>query len=653
MRTLKGAGIILAGIVGAAAFIFLFAAYVFGLLWVSKNVLDYLNIAATIAFATCVFVLLPLSLFRVTRSFSAYGFYISSVIFGVSTWILGFLVTFQHWGAMGLILGVILGGVGIVPIGILASAFNSVWPQVGDLTLGLVVTFCARMIAVMLAQRVDRDQASIDSTPTSVSTSPTSCSPMPHAAEKWTEWKRLDRIKGQQIIMTALYVLVVGGLAVHEALHPSRSNYDYPQLVANLNAHPIASVSGALLPAVMFSPLVYWMFGWILRRNAARFKNCEHCAETIKAAAKVCRYCGRDVALARQLEVGARKRAEDEPGQREADVVSAMDQAQSHNPRLPLRVALVPASVLGLVLLLGVVVPWLADTHKTLVPASTKVTADQIEEADTAYRKGDYATALRLIRPLAEHGNAVSQTFLGAMYSNGDGVAQNSAEAAKWYRLAADRGNASAQYFLGIMSSNGKGVSRNDTEAVRWFRLAADQDNVAAQNNLGVAYEHGLGVPRNSAEAARWYRLAADGGFVDAQFNLGQMYFAGPIEMQNSVEAVKWFRRAADRGSANAQYFLGIMYSNGSGVTKDYFTAYIWTNLALAQGDSVVRDVAEKLRDLVEQSLTPARLAQAKKLLQSKSTDRANLLSDADIGVSSAAPAQKQSGQGGTPSTRR
>ena len=34
---------------------------------------------------------------------------------------------------------------------------------------------------------------------------------------------------------------------------------------------------------------------WGIRRYNARFKICEHCAERIKAAAKVCRYCGRDV----------------------------------------------------------------------------------------------------------------------------------------------------------------------------------------------------------------------------------------------------------------------------------------------------------------------------------------------------------------------
>jgi hypothetical protein len=633
MPTPNGAGTILAGIIGAVALIFtlafFWAVYIAGLLWVSKNVLDYLNIAAVVAFATCILVLLPCALFRFTRKFSAYGFLISSVFFGLSTWVLAFLVTFQHWGVTGLFVGLFLGGVGVVPIGLMASAFNAAWPQVGDLILGVVLTFGARAIVFLLSQSIYRDQAGICANSPPNYTAPIVRSPILYAKEKWKALARFDRIQSQQVIITALYVLFVGGLAVHDALHPSRSNYDYHQLVANLNAHPVSSVSGALLPAVIFSPLVYWMFGWIFRRNAARFKICEHCAETIKSEAKVCRYCGRDVAPPRQMEVGARQRTEDEQRQLGAHanrvdpvlaasatgVINPTYEAQSRKPRQLSRPGLVTACVLGLVLF-GSVGVWIAP-HRALVEPSTKIAADPIDEADTAYRKGDYATALRLIRPLADKGNAAAQNLLGSIYSAG------------------------------------KGVPRNDAEAVRWLRLAADQNNVVAQNNLGMAYENGLGVPRNSAEAARWYRLAAERGFVDAQFNLGQMYFAGPVEMQNSVDAVKWFRLAANRGNAAAQYFLGVMYVNGSGVMRDYFNAYIWFSLALAQADSDLRDTAEKFRDWVEANLTPAQLAQAKKFLQLKSTDKANLLSDADFGVIPETLAQKQSGQGGTSSTRR
>ena len=91
MGALKGAGAILAGIVVFVALVFLTALYIAGLAWVSVNIIGYLIVAATIAFAVCVFVLIPCALFRATRKFSVYGLFISSVIFGATTWILGFL----------------------------------------------------------------------------------------------------------------------------------------------------------------------------------------------------------------------------------------------------------------------------------------------------------------------------------------------------------------------------------------------------------------------------------------------------------------------------------------------------------------------------------------------------------------------------------
>ena len=39
--------------------------------------------------------------------------------------------------------------------------------------------------------------------------------------------------------------------------------------------------------------------------------------------------------------------------------------------------------------------------------------AGPLEDADTAYRKGDYATALRLLRPLADQGHPIAQSLLG------------------------------------------------------------------------------------------------------------------------------------------------------------------------------------------------------------------------------------------------
>ncbi len=61
------------------------------------------------------------------------------------------------------------------------------------------------------------------------------------------------------------------------------------------------------------------------------------------------------------------------------------------------------------------------------------------DEGVAAYDRGDYATALREWRPLAEHGDASAQSFLGIMYVEGLGVPQDYSKAHMWYNLAASR----------------------------------------------------------------------------------------------------------------------------------------------------------------------------------------------------------------------
>ena len=85
----------------------------------------------------------------------------------------------------------------------------------------------------------------------------------------------------------------------------------------------------------------------------------------------------------------------------------------------------------------------------------------------------DYATASRLLRPLAAQGHAGAQHNLGVMYGNGQGVPQSYAEALKWYRLAAMQGHGPAQQNLGVMYVLGQGVPQDYVQAHIWFNLAA------------------------------------------------------------------------------------------------------------------------------------------------------------------------------------
>lgn len=71
--------------------------------------------------------------------------------------------------------------------------------------------------------------------------------------------------------------------------------------------------------------------------------------------------------------------------------------------------------------------------------------AGQYEDAQSAYRAGDHATAFGLLKPLAERGHAGAQLDLAVMYANGDGVDRNDVEAFKWFSIAAAAGKHAAR----------------------------------------------------------------------------------------------------------------------------------------------------------------------------------------------------------------
>lgn len=92
-----------------------------------------------------------------------------------------------------------------------------------------------------------------------------------------------------------------------------------------------------------------------------------------------------------------------------------------------------------------------------------------------AHKRGDYVTALKWWKSLAEQGVVNAQFNLAQMYRCGEGVAQNSATAAEWYRKAALLGDKESQYHLGSMYLNGEGVKQDEAEAHKWFTMNRHQ----------------------------------------------------------------------------------------------------------------------------------------------------------------------------------
>jgi uncharacterized protein len=142
--------------------------------------------------------------------------------------------------------------------------------------------------------------------------------------------------------------------------------------------------------------------------------------------------------------------------------------------------------------------------------------AAELDDAVAAAHRGEYATALRALSPLAEKGDARAQFDIGFMHAYGWGGPRNPAEANIWYRKAADQGLAVAQHFLGMAYVNGEGVRGDDAEAARWFARAAAQGFAEARYMLGQMTMDGRGVARDPVQGYAFMVMAGQGGVRSA-----------------------------------------------------------------------------------------------------------------------------------------
>jgi uncharacterized protein len=240
--------------------------------------------------------------------------------------------------------------------------------------------------------------------------------------------------------------------------------------------------------------------------------------------------------------------------------------------------------------------------------------AGPYEDAYTAYRAGNYQTALSLLVPLAEQGNARAEALLGSMYDEGKGVSRDDGQALKWYRSAADKGNAMGQYGLGVFLMDGRGGEKPDIpQATELFRKAALQGNAGAQYRLGLIYSEAIGVPEDDVTAAEWFRKSASQGVAEAQVRLAHMHLTGLGVPQDVARAVDWFNKAAVQNNTEAQFSLGVIYSDGNGFSRNLIQAYVWFSLVAAKENEPQSPEAAQRRDALEPEMSADQLREAKR----------------------------------------
>jgi len=140
-------------------------------------------------------------------------------------------------------------------------------------------------------------------------------------------------------------------------------------------------------------------------------------------------------------------------------------------------------------------------------------------DGDSAYERGDYATAMLEWQSVAKSGDATASYGIGQIYRLGKGVPYRDFEkAVYWYQRAAGRGHVPAQYEVARIQFEGLVVPRDIDEMMYWLWRAALRGHAESEVMLGAVYEYGEpGVAANPTEALKWYLIAARHGSATLQ----------------------------------------------------------------------------------------------------------------------------------------
>lgn len=126
------------------------------------------------------------------------------------------------------------------------------------------------------------------------------------------------------------------------------------------------------------------------------------------------------------------------------------------------------------------------------VPQHNEQAKTLLDEGIALYQKQDYRHAKSYFELAQQAGHMKAPRYLGLMYLNGEGVAQNAQTAFAYFTQAAEAGDITGQYWLGHCYENGIGTAKDMTKAVRWYQKSAargdhvSQPAIDALNRLGV-----------------------------------------------------------------------------------------------------------------------------------------------------------------------
>jgi len=141
------------GLGGLVLLVFL----ILGAGWIKDNVYPWSTLAAGVAAVVVVPASLLIAIVRKSRHIAAIGLLVSSYVIGIGLWIWSLIVAAELAGIFWLAVGILLGGIGVVPVAFIAALLSLEWSIAGQILIVAIAVYIIRAFSAHLAERVAAD----------------------------------------------------------------------------------------------------------------------------------------------------------------------------------------------------------------------------------------------------------------------------------------------------------------------------------------------------------------------------------------------------------------------------------------------------------------------------------------------------------------
>lgn len=227
--------------------------------------------------------------------------------------------------------------------------------------------------------------------------------------------------------------------------------------------------------------------------------------------------------------------------------------------------------------------------------------SDELFERAKAYHMGlgtemDRAKAALLYQQAMGAGSKKAKHNLAMMFVNRECESGTPEMGARMLRELAEEGDADALYCLGGCYYEGKGVEQDMEKGVAYYKTASEKGCSPATLALGVYYNNELGDIEKGLE---YIRKSADEGFATANYLLSDLYEKGFGVEKDMEKSFAYLKRAAELGDAVSQFKYGYLLLYGH---HEFTEGAGWLRKAAAQGIEGPRDVLQSLG--IEEEMT-------------------------------------------------